>query len=1188
MASHLNHLSIILALLLGQSAFAVSDKTQGLLDQHQTASGNQKARIEKQLLKVSKKQTKIFNNDVIRTNLCDGPNQNLIQRWIDSADEILLIHKSLYGSSSTEYQTTGLDIARTWARFTQSGFANKLLKELLKELDPQDYEQLGDIYVELARTYSADVYSRGEAFFQLAMDSYRKAGLTKSDTKLGNVHLKLGKHYINHNQFDEGEAQLLHAKDVYSDSREFRYEREQIMQYESFSAYLRGDLKDVDKVARDLKRKVKDPRIEQDITWFLFENKYVQAKYNEIEETLQYDSSLLSNHHLYYSARLYLARGQYKEAEGLLAVLLFGKRGFITLGRNTYRCIPGAIYTLGPISLIADYFTTYSEALAHNGKYTNALKALQAANRIRNRQVNTNQIAVLYTDLRIGALHERFGYHDLARDQYERTANDFKNLEQAYKSVNEFYDFYLDLGRLYVATGNYKLALDNFNLALTKATSLFNENHRNLHPIFQHLAEYYWVIGDYDQALENVESGMQVIANRYDSNHPRHAHSLQKRAKILIAKADFAGARQDLGKAKIIYDATYKYHHESYIDLYNQLAIVENHFGKTDDVDKALLEVRSRLDVQYPNGSPTTLNYLISSAELYLESERYEAATDSLAEALTLISGIDYPEMEWRAYWDYGKVLAAIGSKSNAIIFGKKAINGIQSLRTNTQPLSGALQKIFIQNRIAPYRDLADWLIDLGRLSEAHQVIGLLKQEEYFDFIRRDASAEKHFVSLSKSEAKVLNHQERLTNGIVESDIRLKRLQIKRSKAGGLDDLEEATYRGLLIEHKESKKAFRQYLLTLQREMRQKGGRELESFAGMNLQTLPALQGMLKGGGNDTAIVHYLMTEKRLRILLTTPLTQLSRDSNITRQELNQMIFAYREEILDLSDSYQDEASDLYDAIIKPIESDLMEAGIHNIVVSLDSSLRYLPLSALYDGEKFLIEKYNISLFNPAAHMYIGRPPVPISRIAGFGVSESIDGFPALPEVENELSGIIRTGDNDGLGVAPGVIYMNSDFSADQFSQILNLPDDESYPVIHIAAHFTFSSGSEIDSYLLLGDKSRLSLEDFRYGNFPLHNVDLLTLSACETGISGLDSDGSEIEGFATMAQNLGARSVIATLWQVADSSTADLMQRFYAYRIQGDNKTEGLGRVQREFIREERYSHPFFWAPFILMGSWI
>jgi CHAT domain-containing protein len=168
------------------------------------------------------------------------------------------------------------------------------------------------------------------------------------------------------------------------------------------------------------------------------------------------------------------------------------------------------------------------------------------------------------------------------------------------------------------------------------------------------------------------------------------------------------------------------------------------------------------------------------------------------------------------------------------------------------------------------------------------------------------------------------------------------------------------------------------------------------------------------------------------------------------------------------------------------------------------------------------------------------------------------------------------------------------------------------FSVVHIATHFDFEPGDESKSFLLLGDGSHLTLADLDSLPNPLRGIDLLTLSGCNTGVG----DGREVEGLGVIAQRKGAKAVIASLWPVADESTSLLMQQFYRLRQARPRlpKAEALRQAQRDMlsgklggaapvaaidrgarakgaapiVAQNMYSHPYFWAPFFLMGNWL
>jgi CHAT domain-containing protein len=196
---------------------------------------------------------------------------------------------------------------------------------------------------------------------------------------------------------------------------------------------------------------------------------------------------------------------------------------------------------------------------------------------------------------------------------------------------------------------------------------------------------------------------------------------------------------------------------------------------------------------------------------------------------------------------------------------------------------------------------------------------------------------------------------------------------------------------------------------------------------------------------------------------------------------------------------------------------------------------------------------------------------------------------------------------------------LNKDFTAQAFADALG----RNYSLVHIASHFSFRPGDADESFLLLGDGNSLTLETLRTSDqFDFKGVELLTLSACNTGVGTTGADGKEVEGFGAVAQERGAKAVLATLWPVADESTRDLMTRFYRIYVTTPNlsKAEALRKAQISLLRGEGgggpvsgdrrssemaaevgnpnlppyksdprapFSHPYYWAPFILIGNW-
>jgi CHAT domain-containing protein len=177
------------------------------------------------------------------------------------------------------------------------------------------------------------------------------------------------------------------------------------------------------------------------------------------------------------------------------------------------------------------------------------------------------------------------------------------------------------------------------------------------------------------------------------------------------------------------------------------------------------------------------------------------------------------------------------------------------------------------------------------------------------------------------------------------------------------------------------------------------------------------------------------------------------------------------------------------------------------------------------------------------------------------------------------------TGPSQGQGALPGEGYADDAFTEARLRAVLASSVD--YSVLHIGSHFSLRPGNTLRSFLVLGDGTRMSLESIRQLSFS--GIDLVTLSACQTGLSGATrDDGREIEGFSTIVQQRGARQVVASLWEVEDRSTAALMRGLYqSLATNGDDGAAALRQAQLAVRSttvggQRPYEQPFFWAGFV------
>lgn len=328
----------------------------------------------------------------------------------------------------------------------------------------------------------------------------------------------------------------------------------------------------------------------------------------------------------------------------------------------------------------------------------------------------------------------------------------------------------------------------------------------------------------------------------------------------------------------------------------------------------------------------------------------------------------------------------------------------------------------------------------------------------------------------------------------------------------------------------------------------------------------------------DAAVLYPVMLEERLELLLTTGSGVKQITVPVQRANLVSHIRDFRLHIeADTgSDDYLRLAQQLHNWLIHPMEQELKAAGITTLVIVPDGALRTIPLAALHDGSSYLIERYALAV-TPGLTLLDPKPfsQRNYSTLAG-GVSESVQGFDALPGVDLELNALRSMLDAN--------VLQNDAFTLSRVKSELTQGD---YSVVHFATHGQFG-GSYKDSFLLTHDDKFLindlgrAIQSRPTGSVAL---ELLVLSACETAAG----DDRAALGLAGVALKAGARSALATLWEVDDKATLEIISEFYAQLAKGSvSKARSLQRAQVKLVQNNLTNHPSKWAPFLLIGNWL
>jgi CHAT domain-containing protein/Tfp pilus assembly protein PilF len=556
----------------------------------------------------------------------------------------------------------------------------------------------------------------------------------------------------------------------------------------------------------------------------------------------------------------------------------------------------------------------------------------------------------------------------------------------------------------------------------------------------------------------------------------------------------------------------------------------------------------------------------------------------------------------------------ALDSPAIAICYGKQAVNVFQELRAEMKggdlKLQGALSRSFED----AYRKLSDILIAEGRIVEAEQVLAMLKQEEVFDYLRRDASEIDKLqqrADLKPKELEALKHYNEIADKIASLSTEFGTLQDLQSKGVKLSDKQAKRYAELSTQVEDANRSFQVFLRQVADEFAARTNTEKD------LQENLALKSDLKSWGGGVDFLYTLVGADRYRVILVTPETQVDGKTDIKAAELNDKIEKFRAAVQNPAVDPRPQGKELYDILIKPIEKQLDGAKAKTLLWSLDGNLRLLPLAALWDGTQYFGQKYQNVIVTLASRTRLSDTVESNWRALGLGVTEAkkikgpngtqdID-FKSLPAVRAELLSIVQS-EQSPNGVLPGQSLLDADFSENAFeSQLLR-----GYKLVHIASHFSLNPGDSTRSFLLLGDGNVLTVDEMKNNpRLNLRGVELLTLSACQTAVVEKDSSGKEVEGLGYVAQQKGAKAVLASLWRVADESTQLLMSEFYRLRKENPQLTKAaalqmaqqemiagkLKPTQSKSVRRDTgeadaqpspdYAHPYYWSPFILIGNW-
>ncbi len=319
----------------------------------------------------------------------------------------------------------------------------------------------------------------------------------------------------------------------------------------------------------------------------------------------------------------------------------------------------------------------------------------------------------------------------------------------------------------------------------------------------------------------------------------------------------------------------------------------------------------------------------------------------------------------------------------------------------------------------------------------------------------------------------------------------------------------------------------------------------------------------------------------------------------VSREEVMQMAQQFQRTVTNprRPSAYLAPAQQLYQWLIAPVEAELKARQIQSIGFVVEAGLRSVPMAALHDGDRFLVERYNMGMMPSVALTNFGYININQQRVLAMGADRFTQQNP-LPAVPTELTVIADR-------VWQGKSHLNEEFTRNTLEKE---HASGQFGIIHLATHANFETGPLGNSYIQFWN-DRLTLAQLKELNFGDPPIALLVLSACRTALGDRESE----LGFAGAAVLAKVRTVLGSFWEVNDEGTLGLMTSFYEQLRTASVKAEALRQAQLNLLRgevriegdelvttqtrlplppqlasvpDQDFSHPYYWSAFMLIGS--
>jgi CHAT domain-containing protein len=595
-------------------------------------------------------------------------------------------------------------------------------------------------------------------------------------------------------------------------------------------------------------------------------------------------------------------------------------------------------------------------------------------------------------------------------------------------------------------------------------------------------------------------------------------------------------------------------------------------------------------------GIARTLNNI---AHLYEKQDNTAQALEFYQKGLTLAEAIGAPGTTYRCYGAIGRIHHAQGRTQDALAAYQKAIEHFERIR-----VAGGEEERLTFLHTKPGGDIYDGLVSLlvaqGKTAEALQYLERAKSKQLLDGIRL-----RSLTVRDDNLRALLQKTEQLEQALAAQE---KQRLDEISKPDGQQNPTK------LANLSRSIASTRAELLQVTNRIRD-ANPDYERFITVKATDLRRIQKALPP---DVVVVQYLPLDTALLIFVVTREGEQVRSVAVSRQRIDELVSAFHVQMKlaqrqgganvrdwdwnsDRAKRLREALTALYGYLIAPIQKDI--ASAETVVIVPSGTLYYLPFQALAreepngrvgereSGRQGEVSRSPTRPFSHSLRFFVeekrlavltsldlwgqitdaereGKAPAAPARLSAFG---NPDG--TLPEAEQEVKRI------GGL-FAGSLVYVGAEATRQKLE---SLPDD--VRMAHLATHGALNERDISECYLTLANGDKLKLGEL-YGFAGKYPAKLTVLSACETAM-GRKDPGNEVAHLANGFVEAGSVTIVASLWQVADASTAVLMERFYKELKAGKSKAEAKRQAEMSLLRNKETAHPCFWSPFVLIGEW-